>query len=86
MGGWVGGGDSYLSIDPHAFEAFRYDSTHHGTAGGNSGNVVDVLERVGGWVGGWVGLVGRYEDRGERGASNELLYVSYGWVGGWVGD
>ena len=30
------------------------------------------------WVGGWVG-------RGERGASNALLYVRIAWVGGWVG-
>ena len=37
---------------------------------------------VGGWVGAWVGgLLGR----GDRGGSNEVLYVSYGWVGGWVG-
>ena len=37
----------------------------------------------GGWVSGWVG--GVWEDRGERGGSNELLWVWSGWVGGWVG-
>ncbi len=33
--------------------------------------------------GGWVG--GLWKGRGDRGGSNEVLYVLYGWVGGWVG-
>ena len=39
-----------------------------------------VKVALGGWVGGWVGGLGR----GDRGGSNEVLYVLYGWVGGWV--
>ena len=34
------------------------------------------------WVGGWVG--GLWEDRGERGGLNELLFVWDRWVGGWL--
>ena len=36
-----------------------------------------------GWVGGWDGMGGL--GGGERGGSNEVLWVSDGWVGGWVG-
>ena len=35
---------------------------------------------VGGWVGGWVRS---WEDGGDPGGSNELLWRLAGWVGGW---
>ena len=66
------------------FEGIRSLEVRHDL--GPKVRVVDVHVRrrracFMGWVGGWVGGL----DRGDRGGSNELLWVFYGWVGGLVG-
>ena len=79
MGGWVGG---LFTFESHLEKAF------------GSVIVVNVEVALFGWVGGWVGgwvwvgwMGGFWEGGGERGGSNELLWMG-GWekeVGGWVG-
>ena len=77
MGGWVGG--TYLESP---FVRLNRDRKGLFGKSRNEGLVVVHLHvrvvRHLVWVGGWVG-------GGERGGSNELLWVGNGWVGGWVG-
>ena len=85
--GWVGG--TYRAVAPAedaAVGASKGRSHFHALVGGDAvegvfvaaSSASELVLRPSGWVGGWVG-------RGERGGSNEVLFVWIGWVGGWVG-